>query len=838
MYSFNFNEEDKNKKNRQSESAYFEENGFSMVPGNDVFAGEESVTDDKSFYANNGLLGKTAYVSSFIEDAGERPAFSMQRESAANVKPATDKTALPKVTKVTTEKSVPDYMTGREVLKASYMKDGKWGDMYGYVVPEATPMRGELLYSVSPKAVEDVANEYFKDDLKSVYEKSLDEAQKRANKAYADYSADPFVALRMANGSYDPVKTADEVLKDVDMDKLRQMVEPLARRGGFDVDQYINDYVKPTLRNTMLDNYVEQDKPKSSGEYMLRKAIDGSLLNKAVNIGLGNKDLSLLNSESLARYDANRFENFVAGVGSLMIDSPVFAGIGSSSAALTGKVTSMATSRLASRIFAYKGLGGMSKDYAAKMAERLITGNLRNRILQSAATNGLTLGTYDLSNSIADDVLYNDGVDGGKAVGSFLKGFATGGAVGAVGTRLKKAMGGLTGGKKMLASTGVLSTESAVFTLSTEIEKLARDIEIEPIDIVYDYAEGMGTLGVMKMTHWQPKGAENKLKADGTLKDELRLSAAEQEELRAADIEPVEFMQRIEAGLRLPSLGVGDVRGGVVDNYMRLMQSGDVSAATKAKLMYIIENKLTSTPPVAFDYSVERRMDGRWQLTTYDFNGKKVERHLFDSSSDVQGRLFYYKGILRKNRIAAHEHELLQGVDSQNLLRQAGLYAKEKSVSVDDIAQALYKRAQNVPLAGWEELMVRDIVERATYDESGMVQYLSEMRRAIEKKHGLDDGTLLVKVNEAFYKCTDKENLALDEYEALVREEVNALKRGTDKKRAAEFREKGRVSSFRGMTNDEVKAKEIESYYTAHPNEADAVGSGYDDLYGHFCDHV
>ena len=829
MYSLSFNEEDKNKERRQDDSAYSEENGFSTDPVNDDFEEKETKDDEKPFYSNSGLIGKTTYISSFMDDAGKRPVYPMQWGSAGNVKPAAERTMFPQATKATTEKGVPEYMTGREVLKASYMKDGQWGDMFGYVVPEATPRRGELLYSVSPKAVDDVANDYFKDDLKDVYEKRIDDAKKKANKAYADYGADPFVALRKANDIYDPVKTADEVLKDVDMDKLRQMVEPLARRGGFDVDKYIDDYVKPTLRNNMLDDYIEKDKPKSSGEYMLRRAVDGSLLNKAMNIGLGNKDLSLLNSESLARYDANRLENFVAGVGSLMIDSPVFAGIGSSAAALTGKVTSIAISRLASRIFAYKGLGGMSKEYAAKMAERLITGNLRNRILQSAATNGLTLGTYDLSNSIADDVLYNDGVDGGKAVGSFLKGFATGGAVGAVGTRLKKAMGGLTGGKKMLASTGVLSTESAVFTLSTEIEKLARDIEIEPIDIVYDYAEGMGTLGVMKMTHWQPKGAENKLKADGTLKDELRLSAAEQEELRAADVEPVEFMQRVEAGLRLPSLGIGEVRGGVVDNYMRLMQSGDVSAATKAKLMYIIENRLTSTPPVAFDYSVKRRRDGRWLLTTYDFNGKKVERHLFDSSSDVQGRLFYYKGILRKNRIAAHEHELLQGVDSQNLLRQAGLYAKEKSVSVDDIAQALYKRAQNVPLAGWEELMVRDIVERATYDESGMVQYLSEMRRSIEKKHGLDDGTLLVKVNEAFYKCSDAENRALDEYEAMVREEVDALKRGADKTRAAEFREKGRSSSFRGMTNNEVKAKEIDSYYTAHPNEADAVGSGYDE---------
>lgn len=822
MYSMNYNEEDINKKNKEWNSTYPEDGGMVAPSGDDVFAGEGSGAGDKRFFGNGGLLGKTRYASSFMDENDKRPALSMPGDNYYNARSDAEKTKAK-------EKAVPEYMTGREVLKASYMKDGRLGDMYGYVVPEATPRRGEFGYSVSPKALQDVASDYYKHDLKNVYETKLNEATKAANKAYADYSADPFVALRVANGKYDPVKISDEAMKEVDMDKLRSMVEPIARRGGFDVDMYIEDYVKPTLHNAMLENYVEKNKPENGAEYVLRKSIDGSLVGDVASLATGNRNYKMLENESLARYDANRFENFSAGIGSLLIDSPAFAGFGSAAAGLTGKATSLATSRLASRIFAYNATEGMSKAYAAKMAERMLTGNLKNRILQSAATNGLTLGMYDSANSIADDVLYNDGIDAGKAAGSFLKGFATGGLVGAVGTRLKKNTKGLTGGKKMLASAEVLSAESAVFTLSTEAEKLARDIEIEPIDIVYDFTESLGTLGVMKMTHWQPKGAENKLKPNGTLKDELKLSAAEQEELRGVDIEPVEFMKSVEAELRLPSLGAGEARGAVIDNYMRLMQSGDVSAATKAKLMYIIENKLTSTPPVAYDYSVEKRRDGNWLLTTYDFNGRKVERHLFESASDVKGRLLFYKGILRKNRIATHERELLQGIDSQNLLRQAGLYAKEKSVSVNDIAQALYRRAQNVPLSDWENVMVHEIVERATYDESGMVQYLSDMRRGIEKKYGLDDGALLVKVNEPFYKCSDAENRALDEYEAMVRQEVNTLKQGTDNRRAAEFREKGKSSLFKGMTNDEVKAKELNDYYTAHPDKADAVGSGLEE---------
>ena len=805
MYSFSFNKEDKKRKNGNYEALSSSNDGFDIGVENG--------------FANNGLSGFESQPGGASANGGNlspnkvEASMSLAQNNVANGKVAD---------------SVP--ISARGLLGSKYKNDAAWsGRFFNYANPKASPERGAALYSTSSKALDDVVSDYYDNELSPRYNDNLSAARERSNKVFSDYSSNPLTAMRKVREAYDPVAIIDNTIQQVDASKLREMVEPLARRAGFDTDMYIEDYVKPALHDRLLTDYIDDNKPKNSAEYIFRSSLMNSLTGKGSNIAMGNGQYARLENESLSRYEPSRLEKFAAGVGSLLVDAPVFAGFGSLSGKLVGKTTSMFKNKLASRIFASRGADGISKYQAARISERFIMDKLKKGILQNATVQGLTLGSYDLSHSIADDVIYNESFDAGKAAGSFLRGSATGAASGAIGSRLNYAARGLTGGKRMLASTGVLSAESAVFTLSAEMDKLAHDVEIEPIDLVYDYGESLATLGVMKMTHWRPKGAENKLKADGTLRDELKLSESEKAEMREMNVDPVQFMEEVERGLNLPSYGSGATRDVVTERYLDMMQSKELSAATKSKLMYLIENKLTSTPPVPFDYSVEQNRNGEWVYTTYDFNGNKVEARVFKHLGKVKNHLLLEKGKLRNNRIAAYERELLQGIDSQNLLRQAGLYAQEKGVSVDDISQALYKRACNTPLTDWEGELVREIVERSSYNESGMVQYLADMRRNIEKRHGLEDGSLLVKVNEQFYRCTDAENRALDDYEALVRDEVNALKKGTDKTRTTEFNRMGEESRFKGMSNDEVKTRELEDYYTAHPKKNDNVGSGFND---------
>ena len=316
----------------------------------------------------------------------------------------------------------------------------------------------------------------------------------------------------------------------------------------------------------------------------MRSALDNSLMGKmgamGMNIDKSARNNRMLATEGVANYDSRRVEDFAAGVGSLLIDSPVFSGLGSAASSAVGRVTSKATERLAETVLSrYKGKL-VSKEFADAVAGKVIKDRLKSRILQSSATQGLTLGGYDIANSVADDILYNGTVNIGKAAGSFAKGFATGAAVGTVGTTLKARSKGLTGGKKLLSSAGVLSAESAVFTAGTELEKLAHGVEVTPVDLVNDFAGSAATLLTMRMSHWVPKGAMQKLNADGSVKEEFRLSNSERQELREQNVDPEGFMNVLEKELRMPSLGSANAKR-LKEDYAMLMTNDKLSASAK-----------------------------------------------------------------------------------------------------------------------------------------------------------------------------------------------------------------------------------------------------------------
>ena len=697
-----------------------------------------------------------------------------------------------------------------------YDRTDPWKKHLKKLNPNYTDIGIVNMYASSQQAIDDVANDYYNNYLHQVYNACQKKQEQKIKQVMNANARNPMAAMRMAQYKTDPMKVIDDTMNSVDMAKLREMVTPLTNRIGMEADDYINKFIKPTLRDMMIRKYVDKNKPKNSFEYVLRSMNDRSLIGKIANIGMGNKSQLQLERESLAAYNPNRFENFAAGVGGLLADVPAFRGFGLFSNSIVGKTTSMTTNKLASRIYSYNAAEGMTLEYAKRQAERLIKGNLATRIMQGATTSGLTLGTYDLANSVAEDILYNDGIDWVKAKGALTRGTFTGASVGTIGGLYGNKIAGLTGGKKVVASAGVLSAESAVFTASTEIDKALHDVDIEPIDIFNDFLESTATLGIMKLANARLKGAEHKLDRKGELKQKLKLTKSEQEELRELNMNPQEFMEMIENSLKYQPLGTASNYYEVVEKYLTLMQSKDVSATTKSKLMYLIENKITSTPPLMFDYNVEKTKNDDWILTTYDFEGNKIERHVFDHAGNAKNYLLAHMGDFRKNRIAAYERELLQVFDSQNFLRQAGLYVKETGVSVDEVSEALYKRAKKMELTPRESEIVRDIVERTTYNETGMTQFLYDMRREIERKHRLVEGAMLDNIDLPFYSCSKAENAALDEYEELVRTEANLLKQGADPARAEEFEELGRNSMFKGMSNDEVKRKEVLDFKTNH----------------------
>ena len=672
----------------------------------------------------------------------------------------------------------------------------------------------------------------FGEDLKQRFSARRKESKKRSEKAYRDavsvVGGDPVSASYRAMESDDAVKDIEETIAETDVAELARRVAPLAKYDGYRVDEYLKERVLPKMYDTLLDEVLEDERPKNSAEYILRSSLTNSLIGKVALFArdkmLGNSNQTMLQSEGLGSYKASRLEQFAGNVGSLLVDAPVFSLLGGGSGILTGKVANKITSKLAGRILTRKFGEGMTREAAKNMAERVVTKRLGFKMLQSAGTQGLTLGNYDAMNSIVDDMLYQNDIDAGKAAGSFAKGTLTGAALGVVGTPLREASKGVTGAKKLLASSGVLSAESAVFTAGTELEKLKNDVEIAPIDLVKDFGESAATLLVMRMTHWRPKGASLKLGANGKIKEKFALSSSERAELKELNVNPEQFIDAIEKELKLPSFG-GERSRYIKDTYSSIMSNEALSASARAKLLFLVENKVTSTPPVPFDFTVRQREDSKWEITTVDEVGRTVSRNIFDHAGNAKSYLMVKAADFRRNRIALFEAELTDGLRSANFIRQAGLYAKGSGKDIEEISTAVYKKSAGHEMSAEEKKIVDDILVRSAYDEAGMVQMLYNVRRKIEKRHGLEKGTMLIDIHKPFFHLTKAQNNSLDEYEALLRDEVDRLKGGTDKRRSVRLLKQGLDSDYFGMSNDEVKADEIQKYYDwVAVRDADRVG--------------
>ena len=728
-----------------------------------------------------------------------------------------------------------DISGGRRILRNMFPNAGKPNQGFtgvGAGVMAPVPIQEPEPQNQYKDVLDRALGGSFGENLKQRFAARRQESKKRSEKAYRDavsvMGGDPVFASYRAMESDDAVKDIEETIAETDVAELARRVAPLAKYHGYGVDEYLKERVLPKMYDTLLDEVLEDEKPKSSAEYILRSSLTNSLVGKVAQFArdkmLGNSNQTMLQSEGLGSYKASRLEQFAGNVGSLLVDAPVFSLLGGGSGILMGKVANKVTSKLAGRILTRKFGEGMTREAAKNMAERIVAKRLGFKMLQSAGTQGLTLGNYDAMNSIVDDMLYQNDIDAGKAAGSFAKGTLTGAALGVVGTPLREASKGLTGAKKLLASSGVLSAESAVFTAGTELEKLKNDVEIAPIDLVKDFGESAATLLVMRMTHWRPKGASLKLGANGKIKEKFALSSSERAELKELNVNPEQFIDAIEKELKLPSFG-GERSRYIKDTYSSIMSNEALSASARAKLLFLVENKVTSTPPVPFDFTVRQREDSKWEITTVDEVGRTVSRNIFDHAGNAKSYLMVKAADFRRNRIALFEAELTDGLRSANFIRQAGLYAKSSGKDIEEISTAVYKKSAGHEMSAEEKKIVDDILVRSAYDEAGMVQMLYNVRRKIEKRHGLEKGTMLIDIHKPFFHLTKAQNSSLDEYEALLRDEVDRLKGGTDKRRSVRLLKQGLDSDYFGMSNDEVKADEIQKYYDwVAVRDADRVG--------------
>ena len=719
----------------------------------------------------------------------------------------------------------PDQADGNARFKNSFAS---------YMLPKDTPARHRKIYSLSQEALDDVVDEYYNKELKSSFMQHKDEAKARGRKALEEnaYLAaeSPMQLYATVAKEEDPAKVIEKSMAHVDNARLKELVSPMASTGGYDADKYIEDFVRPSLQNRMLDEYVKESVPKNRGEYIVRRAVGNSLIGKLAQLSAsGEKGVTnslAIEQEGLSKYKSNRVDDFVAGVGALMIDAPAFSALGSSSSAMLSlagrKVMPLLTKRIAQSVLNKSINSRMNPALANMVAERAIKENIKYKITNAALGQGLTLGKYDISNSIVDDLLVGNEVDSGKAAKSFGRGMLLGGVSSLASSPFRALSKGAGGARKLFYSSGVLSCESAVFTAGHEIEKLANGVEVAPVDLFYDFNESAATLLTMRLSHWRPKGKEYKLNRYGKIRKEFDLTPVEREEIRNIGCNATELVRDIEKELAMPNLGGFRSRARIRNIYADIMASKDVSASAKSKLMFLVDNKLTSSPPVPFDYDIFRLHNGKYKVKLFDYDGHLIESNVLSDEIGVRSSLMIMRPRILKNRIEMYNKELISGIRSRNFYIQAKDYIAKNNVDVEEFTDAVYNRLQETEVSPRQQKIINDVLRRSSYDSDAMIKYLYSIRRNIERKYGLDGNSLLYVIDKKPYMLSKNEINAIEEYEFILRNEVERLKAGTSSSHAREI---DNAASGVLVASDDIIRNEY-SDYNDYITMQDYLGTG------------
>lgn len=689
-----------------------------------------------------------------------------------------------------------------------------------FLVPSPNDeLRRRRVFATSDRAMRDATEELYQNGLKDTFENERTMAEQNARNEYMRYASVPGANSDAALGAMQSASAPDKVIArtmhNADNAELDRIANQYASYARMSPQEFRKDILEPRLEQRLYEEYVDEATPKSSAEYIARSSYNNSLTGKLIdwnrNALAQNNSQSLIDREGLSAYDAGRFENLAAGIGSLLVDMPMFSAIGGVSSSAVKGVAGIAKN-LSSSLAKKYAVKGMQAPVAERIVEQAIKSRMAAKIAGSSATQGLTLGGYDAGNSIADDLLVNDGIDIDKAVKAYGRGLSTGAAVGLVGTPLRIKSYGLTGGKKMAAAAGVLGAESAVFTAVSGVDKSLSGVEVEPIDLLADFGDSMATLGAMRLAHWRPRGGYAKLNADGKLKKELCFTSAEQKEMRKTGVEPEYFVPQLEAVLSAGSKEKSAEVSELKNKYIQMMSSDELSASTRAKLMFLVENKITSTLPMPVDYRVEKTPEGNYSFSLLDVNGRRIDTRENLTDAQIKENLNIVSGSLRKNKIAICESELLAESYSDSFFRQVGKYANEKGMNVDKIIDTIYKSANNQSMTPEENALLHEIIQHAGLSDSRVGYLLQKTRRNLEQKYGLDDRYLLQAIDMRTNYISEAANRALDEYLAIIETEVDALKNGVDPARLRAIDREMEVSDYPGYTNFEAKNEERRRY--------------------------
>lgn len=526
----------------------------------------------------------------------------------------------------------------------------------------------------------------------------------------------------------------------------------------------VQDDVRGRILKRVYDYLVQKEMPASSIEYILKNAFNGSLMGSLLSLGKSRDQLDIEQSAN-DKYGPNWAERGVSGAGSLVMDAPAFM--------LTGGLGNLAAKGTLS--VAKKGIvkqlmaEGASEIAAKETAKRIIQANvpkyIAGRVAAGAIAGGVNFGAYDMAHNVMQQALSDEDFSVGKLLESGAKGLVKGAAFGSLGSTSAYLSRNLKGAAKAAAKVGTLGGEIGLFTGLGVGEQLLNGVEFEDIDLGEDILVNAATILALKAKHpGDFLSSKGKLDDNGKMLNNLRFTNDQKRELDNVgyDANRMESMigKFLERGSEKPYY-INDIENRFIsDDYVNVMNNSNISQGTKAKLLYLVEGKLSSRPPLMTDYKLSD--DGK-SVTTFDAMGRKIDTISFDSDRQMNDYLSSNEMDRKKetNKILVAEEmndRMVNDIYNKQAVRD---YAESNGIGIDLVSEIITKKAQGEKLTAEENNViegVRQLKEADAYYRKSMSFGVSEV---INEEYGID-------INESILKPakerTPEEQNAIEKY--------------------------------------------------------------------------
>ena len=233
-----------------------------------------------------------------------------------------------------------------------------------------------------------------------------------------------------------------------------------------------------------IDKYLRgKNELKGGGEYVLRSAIQNSLIGKAMQTAIqsasGSDGELAYQQQALADYDANKAKWWEQGLGiagGLALDAPLMQGIGSAANATMGRATIW-------------GLG--------KIGGKALQTSTLGRVVTGLSVSSGTLGGYNATSALANQLMEGR-FDVGEIAASAGHGFMLGALTGAMSPWLRGVSAGMGKVGKVATMTGGLATEAGIFS-GAELMEMENPYDLETM--AQTFGKNVAVIGGLKVSN-------------------------------------------------------------------------------------------------------------------------------------------------------------------------------------------------------------------------------------------------------------------------------------------------------------------------------------------------